>query len=161
VIQSLRNGAIFTSDNRYQPDHIIVVDEPQLANTWLEYRGYNHSYRWTHVTKTTSTVQCVWRPNLMRSGPYKVQVHIPKKFATALATYRLHSKKGAVEIKINQNKFTDEWVTLGTYDLEESDDVYVSTDNATGQVRKTLALDAVRFIGLWDPHREIGLKSTK
>lgn len=160
VVQMLRNGALFVSDNRYQPDHIIVVDEPALDNTWFEYRGYNHSYRWTNVTKNTKTVECVWRPQIKRSGLYKVQVHIPKKFATALATYRIHSKRGVVEVKVNQNKFTDEWVTLGTYELDAFDDVRVITDNATGQVRKTIALDAVRFIGMWNEHPEVGLEST-
>lgn len=161
VVQMLRNGGTFTSDNAFQPDHILVVDEPVVDGTWLERRGYNHSYRWVHATKNTATVECVWRPEFRRSGTYEVQVHIPKKFATAQPTYRVHSRNGVTEIKVNQNKYTDEWVSLGTFEFDSGTGGHVSVTNATGQVRRTVALDAVRFIGQWFRGFEVGLDSTR
>jgi murein DD-endopeptidase MepM/ murein hydrolase activator NlpD len=158
VVQSIRNGASFTSDNQYQPDRIVVVDEPNVPNTWLEHRGYLHSYRWISGTLKTPTVEAVWKPVLKRSGKYKVQVHIPKKFATGMATYRVQSRQGPAEVKINQNKFTDEWVTLGVYDFAAGGDGHVSLNNVTGQARRTVAFDAVRFIGQWE-HAPVGLET--
>lgn len=156
IVQIIRDGSSFRSDNVYQPEHIIVVDEGEIPNTYRDYRGYYHSYRYVGVTKTEKTTEAVWKPKLPRSGPYKVQVHIPKKFATALAKYRIHSKSGVQEVKINQNKFTDEWVTLGIYDFDANDDVFVALDNATGQTKGTVSFDAVRFIGQWE-NKQSGL----
>ena len=150
VVQIIRDGATFRSDNFYQPENIVVVDEGDIPNTYKDYRGYYHSYHYVSVMKKDKTTEAIWKPKLPRSGTYKVQVLIPKKFAVGLAQYRIYSKSGIQEIKINQNKFTDEWVTLGTYDFDASDNVYVALDNVTGQVRGTIAFDAVRFIGQWD-----------
>ncbi|MBX7152095.1 peptidoglycan DD-metalloendopeptidase family protein [bacterium] len=156
AIQTVYNGGTFNSDNYYQPPYIVVVDEPQIPNTWFERRGYYHSYRWVNVTKSLKTVEVKWKPKLPRSGDYKVQVHIPKKYATAMATYEVHNKNGVQSVKVNQNKFTDEWVTLGTYAFDADDDVYVYTSNATGQSKGTIAFDAVRFIGQWEKE-QVGL----
>ncbi|NUM79419.1 peptidoglycan DD-metalloendopeptidase family protein [bacterium] len=156
VVQTVYNGGTFDSDNFYQPSHIVVVDEPKIPNTWFETRGYYHGYRWVNVTKSLKTVEVKWKPKLPRSGDYKVQVHIAKKFATAMATYEVHSKNGVQSVKVNQNKFTDEWVTLGTYAFDADDDVYVYASNATGQNKGTIAFDAVRFIGQWE-REQVGL----
>lgn len=150
IVQIIRDGSTFRSDNTYKPEHIIVVDEGDIPNTYKDYRGYYHSYRYAGVTKTEKTTEAVWKPKLPRSGPYKVQVHIPKKFAVATARYRVYTKSGVQEIKVNQNKFTDEWVTLGVYEFEAGDNAYVALDNATGQTRGTIAFDAVRFVGQWE-----------
>lgn len=157
IIQMIKDGSTFRSDNTYQPEHIVVVDEGDIPNTYRDYRGYYHSYRYVGVTKTAKTTEAVWKPKLPRSGTYKVQVHIPKKFAVGNARYRVHSKSGVQEIKVNQNKFTDEWVTLGVYDFDAADNVYVALDNVTGQTRGTIAFDAVRFIGQWESKQGLGL----
>jgi murein DD-endopeptidase MepM/ murein hydrolase activator NlpD len=150
VIQTIHSGQSFSSDNKFQPDNIIDVSEGEIANTEHSYKGYHHSYCWTYVTKSKKTAEAVWRPALTRSGVYKIQVHIPKKFAEAQAKYQIHSRAGVQEIKVIQSKYTDEWVDLGTYAFEAGDDMYVSLDNATGQSRGTVAFDDVRFIGLWE-----------
>ncbi|MBL7959016.1 peptidoglycan DD-metalloendopeptidase family protein [bacterium] len=158
VVQSIRDGYAFRSDNVYQPEHIVVVDEGDIPNTYKDYRGYYHSYRYVGVMKNTKTTEATWKPKLPRSGVYKVQVHNPKKFATGMAKYRIYSKAGVQEVKVNQNKFTDEWVTLGTYEFDASDNVYIALDNVTGQTRGTIAFDAVRFIGQWEnKHSGLGL----
>ncbi len=149
IVQSIRSGYSYNSDNKFQPDNIINVSEGDIPNTERSYKGYHHSYRWTYVTKNTKTTEAVWRPTLVKSGAYKVQVLIPKKFAEAQAKYQIHSKAGTQTVIIRQNKFTDEWVTLGTYQFEAGEDVYVSLNNATGQARGTIAFDDVRFIGMW------------
>lgn len=153
IVQIIRDGSTFRSDNTYKPEHIIVVDEGDIPNTYKDYRGYYHSYRYAGVTKTEKTTEAVWKPKLPRSGPYKVQVHIPKKFAVANARYRVYTKSGVQEIKVNQNKFTDEWVTLGVYEFDAGDNAYVALDNATGQTRGTIAFDAVRFVGQWESNQ--------
>ncbi len=146
VIQSIYNGQTFLSDNRYDPPHIVTVDEPNIPGTWKEYRGYWHSYRYGPVTVRNKTIEAVWKPKLTQSGRYRVQVHIPKKFANAMATYRVVSKAGVREVKVNQNKFTDAFVDIGTYEFDRDDSVVVTLDNATGQKRGHIAFDAVRFI---------------
>ena len=156
IVQIIRDGSTFRSDNTYQPEHIIVVDEGDIPNTYKDYRGYYHSYRYVAVTKAAKTTEAVWKPKLPKSGAYKVQVHIPKKFAMGNARYRIYSKAGVQEIKVNQNKFTDEWVTLGIFDFDAADNVYVALDNATGQTKGSIAFDAVRFIGQWE-NRQTGL----
>lgn len=150
IVQIIRDGSTFRSDNVYHPEHIITVDEGDIPNTYRDYRGYYHSYRYAGVTKTTKTTEATWKPKLPRTGTYKIQVHIPKKFAMGMARYRIYSRSGVQEVKVNQNKFTDEWVTLGTYDFDASDNVYVALDNATGQTKGSIAFDAVRFIGMWE-----------
>jgi len=158
IVQMVNNGESFDSDNFYSPENIVVVDEGDIPNTWKERRGYNHSYRTASCSKNLKTVEAVWKPKLPRSGQYKVQVNIPKKFATGMATYRLHSKEGVKEIKVNQNKYTDEWVTLGIFDLDSTDDVSITLDNVTGQSKGTIAFDAVRFIGQWVNEATMGNK---
>jgi murein DD-endopeptidase MepM/ murein hydrolase activator NlpD/photosystem II stability/assembly factor-like uncharacterized protein len=155
IIQSIHNGQSFRSDNRFDDPTIVTVDEPDIPNTWREYRGYWHSYRYAGVSVKQKTVDATWKPKLPVSGRYRVEVHIPKKFATALATYRIHTRNGVHEFKVNQNKFTDEFVDIGTYDFDASDDVVVTLDNATGQRRGHIAFDAVRFI-LLDPGTKVG-----
>lgn len=150
VIQTIRDGGLYTSDNYYQPRHIIVVDEGDIPNTWAERKGYNHSYRWAGIQAQVKTAEAVWRPKLPQSGLYKVQAHIPRDHATAVATYKIHTRNGVQEVKINQNKFTWEWATLGTFYFDADDEVYVSLDNVVNQKRGSITFDAVRFIGLWD-----------
>ncbi len=153
VIQTLRDGWSYESDNFYEPDHIIVVDEPDIPGTWLEYKGYNHSFRWCGIS-SQKTVEAKWKPKLPRSGFYRLQVHIPRDHATATATYQIHTKTGVQEVKINQNKFTWEWATLGDFELDMHDDVYVSLDNSSSQRKGAVTFDAVRFIGLWNEEKK-------
>ena len=153
VVQTIRDGGVYRSENHYEPENIIVVDDQEVANTFFNPKGYHHSYRYSYITNSVKTVEMVWRPKLPQSGFYKIQVMIPKKYATVIATYKLHTSAGVREYKVNQNKFTEEWITLATVELDASDDVFVSLDNVTTQRRGTIAFDAVRFIGLWENPR--------
>ena len=149
ILQTIRDGELVESDNIYLPAHIIIVDEPDIPGTWLEYRGYNHSFRWCGISKQ-KTVEAKWKPKLSKSGLYKVQVHIPRDHASAVATYRIHSKNAIQEVKINQNKFTWDWATLGVFEFDMNDEVYVSLDNSSTQRKGAITFDAVRFIGMWN-----------
>ncbi len=149
VIQEIKNGQSFNSDNIYEPEHIVVVPEGDIENTVWDYHGYHHSYRYAMAVKNRKTAEVLWRPKLPRTGSYKVQVHIPKKFADAEAVYKVNSKSGIQDIKVVQKKFSDEWVTLGIFLFEKDDDVFLSLSNMTASGRGTIAFDDVRFIGQW------------
>lgn len=149
VVQTIRNGNIYDSDNIYHPEHILVVEEPDIPGTVLEYKGYNHSYRWCGISRV-KTVEAKWKPQLPRSGLYKIQAHINRDHATAVVTYRIHTKNGIQEVKINQNKFTWEWATLGIFELDKDDDVYVTLSNESNQRKGALNFDAIRFVGMWE-----------
>lgn len=156
ILQKLPNGLHVSSDNIYEPEHIVIVPEPEIPGTQWDHRGYHHGYRYMWITRGKPTVEAVWKPKLPKSGSYKIQVHIPKKFADGVAFYRVSTKNGIDTVKVNQSKYTDEWITLGVYELDKNDEISVMLNNSTPQGKGSVAFDDVRFVGQWDTYSKKG-----
>jgi hypothetical protein len=89
-----------------------------------------------------------WKPPNL-NGPYTIKVHTPDNGAsTANAQYRVY-RSGTVSdpavVPVNQHLHTNQWITLGTFQLGAGARVELS--NLTGETQYTanVAFDAIAF----------------
>lgn len=137
-------------DVRVEPD--TLVDDNSLGfgkrgpcEFWHEEdAGWDGSFWWTWATASPpDTCFAKWHPVLPWPGEYEVSVYIPSYYASATALYRLSTPSGPVTIPIDQDSFSDEWASLGTFALQPGDSLYLGDWNGSGGER--LAFDAARF----------------
>lgn len=90
-----------------------------------------------------------WYPNLA-AGRYEVFVYIPSNYAsTEGARYWVSHRDGFTLKVINQNAYSDQWVSLGTYRFLAGSSSYVSLSDVTYEtyLAEMVAWDAVK----WEP----------
>ncbi len=57
-----------------------------------------------------------WRPNLSVRAKYEVFAYIPNNYAnTTQAHYTVYNADGQTEVYVDQSKYFNQWVSLGTY----------------------------------------------
>ncbi len=102
----------------------LVIDNRDAGFTWggpRQHRnasegGYKHSFYWTKNTSTQPVNYGKWSPDITQPGYYKVFAYIPGYHATtAQVRYRIMHDGGRHDKLISQNRYYDEWVSLGTY----------------------------------------------
>ncbi len=106
--------------------------------------GFNNHFFWTYSTGSQDTCYVIWKPRLLTQGEYEVFAYIPSINANALAHYRIYHNDGMAEKIINQNEYSDEWVSLGTYYFSPNNG-YVYLGDATGIPMQKIAFDAMRW----------------
>jgi hypothetical protein len=93
-----------------------------------------------------------WKPQLSGSGNYRVQVFVPNNHATTKsARYRTVANGSAYTATVNQSIYYDQWVTLGTYYFNGSNNgsEHVELTDATGEAGSSylkIGFDAVRWV---------------
>jgi hypothetical protein len=88
-----------------------------------------------------------WYPNLT-AGRYEVFVFIPRNYAsTRQANYWVSHRDGFARQIINQNSYSDHWVSLGTYHFQGNSSDYVSLSDITGEtyLSRMIGFDAVKW----------------
>ncbi len=106
--------------------------------------GYDDHAFWTGSVSSGSDVNyATWTPNLPAAGNYEVFVYIPSTNATASARYRIFHSGEEDTVIVDQSVFSDEWVSLGSYDFVDGNYVYVG--DITGTSGQHLCCDAVWF----------------
>ncbi len=126
----------------------VYTGKPEFSarqNTW----GWDYLYCSTE--ERTSKVWAEWRDELPKSGLYEISVFIPnRKATTTRARYKVHGIVGTndeVVLDINQSKNRNAWVALGIFDLDKNMENAgrVFLNDVTGEAKKLIAFDAVRF----------------
>jgi hypothetical protein len=106
--------------------------------------GYNGHFWWTYTTVSTDTCYVTWTPHLNTAGIYEVLVYIPSINADANARYKVYYAGGNQTVTINQNNYSNQWVSLGQFPFNTTGG-YVYLGDATGTAMQKIAFDAVRW----------------
>ncbi len=106
--------------------------------------GYNGHFWWTYTTVSADTCYVTWTPHLPSAGTYEVFAYIPSINATANARYRIYYAGGNQTVVINQNNYSNQWVSLGTFPFNTTGG-YVYLGDASGTAMQKIAFDAVRW----------------
>ncbi|MCD6417799.1 PD40 domain-containing protein, partial [bacterium] len=106
--------------------------------------GYEGHAFWTGSVSSGSDVNyATWTPHLPADGSYEVLVYIPSTNATAAARYRIFHSGSEDTVVVDQSVFSDEWVSIGTYDFVDGDYIYVG--DVTGTSGQRVCCDAIWF----------------
>jgi len=112
--------------------------------------GYKGQTHWTYCTDEGVSNWGKWIPQLPVSGDYEVFVFVPEhKAGTKHARYRIFHNGVDDESVVRQTDYTNEWVSLGTYEFAADGEEYVYLDDNTGDARSrgiTIGFDAVKFV---------------
>lgn len=103
---------------------------------------------WTHVSAAQERNWGEWQPFLPQAGQWQVSAFIPDQNPpTSNARYRIIHADGQAEIAINQGKFDNQWVNLGTYRFEPGRGS-VRLSDLTGETSPDIriAFDAMRWV---------------
>ncbi|MGZ4135480.1 MAG: N-acetylmuramoyl-L-alanine amidase [Tumebacillaceae bacterium] len=88
-----------------------------------------------------------WKPTIPTTGNYEVKVFIPSNYAaTTGAKYVIHYNGGTITKTVNQSLYSNQWVSLGTYNFAAGTTGYVTLGDNTGDTA-TVAFDAMKFMG--------------
>jgi len=116
---------------------------------WEAPVGYRKHMFWTYVYGDTIDNWAEWRPDLPQCGSYQVSVFIPSQYATTQsAKYDVYHRDGVQVVVVSQIDYSDEWVSLGTYNFDAGTEGYVRLTDATGEEFATgrqIGFDAVRW----------------
>ncbi|MEV8443248.1 colicin E3/pyocin S6 family cytotoxin, partial [Actinosynnema sp. NPDC051121] len=91
-----------------------------------------------------------WTPNLPKLQYYKVKIHIPALGASATnVVYEINPGGGVSpwKIRVNQHWDSEEWVTIGTFAMQDGGNVKLS--NRSGSTASTSG-DLLNFDVAWD-----------
>ena len=115
---------------------------PEYWRAWAG--GYEHHIYWTRTVASGDDVNyAIWTPELPAEGEYEVFAYIPSSYATANASYIIHHSGGETIIEVDQSAYSDEWVSLGTYNFADGDYIYIG--DVTGTTGDYLGCDAMLF----------------
>lgn len=110
--------------------------------------GYNNHYWYTYSSPSTTIDTCrvKWTPTLPQRSMYEVLVYIPSTYATATtAKYKVFFDGGSSVVTINQNNYSNQWVSLGTFVFAAGNTGYVQLGDGTGIQGQYIAFDAVKW----------------
>lgn len=135
---------------------------PHAAFIPMVHDGQPMKYART-VSSTASSVWALWRPDIEESGHYDVSVWVPGQNATTRsAQYQIHGivgEKKPVIVEVNQDRFSNAWVSLGVYELDADNPMsgQVNLTNHTDEERRWIAFAAVR----WQKVSPVGAGDTR
>lgn len=134
-------------DLQFEDGFYLHTESPSsMAYWWDRLNGYNNHTWWTYTTAANEdTCYAIWTPVLPQNGEYEVSAFIPSSDGNATAArYRVHHAGGDEIVVIDQTTYSNEWVSLGTYQFTPSD-VYAYLGDATGTQGQHIAFDAVKW----------------
>jgi hypothetical protein len=131
----------------------VLIDDPAAGfygpPYWnIGYVGYGGSVHWTRNAVSAVENYATWRPNLA-GGNYEVQVHIPSNYAnTRNAVYQIYTGYGWASRSVNQEPYSNVWISIGIYNFTAGTSAYVQLNDATGEpyLSRMIGFDAVQFI---------------
>lgn len=121
------------------------VNFAEFQNTW----GWKAFYKTTEPQ--TSKVWGRWTPQITVSGKYEIAAFIPGRHSnTKNARFKINNIKGAtgeIIVNLDQSRYSNEWVTLGVYELDRSTlgAGTVFLNDLTGETGKEIVFDALRY----------------
>ena len=104
---------------------------------------------WTFVNGGTTSNYARWTPSLPSNGTYTVSVYVPSNNATSQqAKYRIYHGGSSDYAYVNQNAYSNAWVSLGRFNFTGAGGEYVELGDGTGEsysTRRKIGVDAVKF----------------
>jgi murein DD-endopeptidase MepM/ murein hydrolase activator NlpD len=103
------------------------------------------------VSGTPSSVWAIWLPDVEESGHYDIAVWVPGQHGTTRrAQYHIHGVVGEKEpiiVEVNQMRFSDQWVSLGIYELDANNPMsgQINLTNHTGEDGRRVAFAGIRW----------------
>ncbi len=141
------------------PGGAIIVDNTDSGFLWggplrsqhVAQEGVGGSTYWTYNGVVNPVNYGRWTPRLAAARDYEVLVHIPKRYATSTQVrYRILHNGERHDRIVNQNKYSDQWVSLGTYHFNAAnigkEFVLVYDNTREPYASHMIAFDAVKFV---------------
>ncbi len=132
--------------DEYSPGFLLGGPVSGWRNTTCGYSG--HAY-WT----LNSTYQVFnygrWTPALPQAGQYTVYAFIPRCNATTRsARYRIYHAGQRHDVWVDQSRYYDAWVRLGTFTFNATggEYVYMSDNTHEAYLSRKIGFDAVKFV---------------
>lgn len=125
------------------------------ADDWhLETEGHGGSLRWSENSEMINADYnwARWYPNLT-PGSYEVFAYIPDRFTTtSQARYWISHADDYTLRAVDQSANGGQWVSLGVYRFDGSDEDFVSLADVTFEADEStlVAFDAVRWVSVAD-----------
>jgi murein DD-endopeptidase MepM/ murein hydrolase activator NlpD len=117
----------------------------EVGSDWDDNNWSNQGNSWTmkYLPSGDGSSYGVYWPHLPRRGPYEVFAFIPAVHSSANVTYIIHAENTDFEQTINQADYSNEWVTLGSYNFGGGVNDYIRLNNeaASGEI----AFDTIKF----------------
>ena len=142
------------------PVNAVIVDDSSSGfskgGTWSSWRtawqGYGGGMTYTRNNdRIRSNYNWArWYPGLVPGGRYEVYVYIPGQYATTGSARYWVSHAGGYTLRIvNQYAYSNQWVSLGTYQFSGNNKDYVSLSDVTYEpyLTRYVGFDAAK----WEP----------
>ncbi len=133
----------------------LVVDNDSPGFHWygpdccLERGGFGGDFYYTHNKQSTTRNTGKWTPTLPSEGNYEVFAYIPSsRSSTNNARYRIQHFGRVSQRILDQNRYNNEFVSLGMYYFDARGNEFVALGDATGEAQGSteIAFDAIQFI---------------
>ncbi len=135
----------------------IIVDELDSRFVWGGARrshysrglGYREHLYWTWNSEQKLYSWGKWFPHIETAGDWEVYAYVASRyFGTTRASYAIFHNGVRDRRTIDQSRYSDQWVSLGTYYFGGGDDEYVLLSDVTGDSHATryVGFDALKFV---------------
>lgn len=143
----------------YEPDSdgVSTVDNKSSGFQWggpvatrhTVQGGYASDYYWTYNTNNAPINFGKWTPTLRGAGNYELFAFVPEANATSgKARYQVYHHGERVDRVLNQNDYSNEWASLGTYYFngDGNEFVYLYDNTYESKASTKIAFDALKFV---------------
>ena len=133
----------------------IYVDNDSSGFHWsgrppnVERGGFGSDYFWTYNSSSCEYGCGTWMPTLNTAGNYEVFVYVPERNSTTRnAVYRIQHFGRVASRAVDQNRYGNDWVSIGRYYFDAKGNEFVTLNNNTGESSGStqIAFDAVKFV---------------
>jgi hypothetical protein len=153
------NVDLYSSQGAPPPSNEVIVDNTSArffkygpSQYWYTGNvGYGGTVTYTYANGTTQSNYAQWKPSaLLGAGNYTVYAYIPSNYATSqTARYRIYHNGANHYFTVNQNAYSNAWVSLGQYSFSGNGTEFVELTDATGEAAnlyRMVGFDAVKFV---------------
>ncbi|WP_313539507.1 RHS repeat-associated core domain-containing protein [Leifsonia aquatica] len=127
-------------------DPVGNIDTHQLGSGFGGHILFTH----TEPASATSLINTgTWTPSLPSLQYYKVKIHLPQSGATATDVVYTINPGGSAspwKIRVNQDWESEQWVTIGTFAMQNGGNVQLTNASAMAAQGFDVAYDAIAFV---------------
>ena len=122
-----------------------------LKSRYVASQGIGGNLYWTYNSTNQPYNYGKWMPRLPAAGQYEIWVYLPRDYGNSGSVrYRILHNDWRHDRLINQNWYSDQWVSLGTYGFNGANigREFVLVYDNTGEpfTSRTIAFDAIKFV---------------
>jgi murein DD-endopeptidase MepM/ murein hydrolase activator NlpD len=154
VYKPSRVGQEFIVDTEGSTPAVGTFEKAPVPYWWSAPHGYQGSTLWTYASQVQEENWGVWRPILPEAGRYEVFVYVPSYNATTRnARYQVNHQAGQSAVPVDQNRYYNQWVSLGKFVFNAGNAGSVRLGDVTGETwgqRCQIAFDAVKWVRVLD-----------